>query len=179
MARSRYKFKDNEHPYFMTCTVVHWLPVFASPNVAQIIIDSLKFLQQQNVTIYAWVMLENHIHLIAQSEDMSKDIGRFKAYTGKQILAYLSERNAKTILDQLRYYKVSYKGKDREIQLWQEGVHPQMISSEFMMRQKIDYIHQNPVKRGYVDDAIHWRYSSAKNYDGVAGLLDVYTNWNQ
>ena len=118
MARSRYKFKDNQHPYFMTCTILHWLPVFSSPHIANIVIDSLRFLQQENVKIYAWVMLENHIHLIAQSENISKDIARFKAFTAKKIITYLTERNAKTILDQFKYYKKSYKGEDRKIQLW-------------------------------------------------------------
>ena len=83
---------------------------------------------------------------------MSRDIARFKAYTARKILTYLVKRNAKTILDQLRYYKISYKGKDREIQFWQEGAHPQMICDEIMMCQKVDYIHQNPVKRGFVDE---------------------------
>jgi hypothetical protein len=42
------------------------------------------------------------------------------------------------------------------------------------MWQKLEYTHMNPVKRGYVDEAIHWRYSSARNY---AGLLTVTTGW--
>ena len=173
MARSRYKFKDNQYPYFMTCTILHWLSIFSSPHIANIVIDSLKFLQQENVKIYAWVMLENHIHLIAQSENISKDIARFKAFTAKKIIAYLTERNSKTILDQLKYYKKSYKGEDRKIQLWQEGVHPQMILDEVMMCQKVDYIHQNPVKRGFIDEATHWRYSSTRNYASLLGLIDV------
>jgi steroid 5-alpha reductase family enzyme len=48
-----------------------------------------------------------------------------------------------------------------------------MIASEAMLRQKVEYIHQNPVKRGYVDDPAHWRYSSYRNYLGEAGLLPV------
>jgi hypothetical protein len=46
-----------------------------------------------------------------------------------------------------------------------------------MMRQKIEYIHHNPVKRGYVDDDVHWRYSSARNYAGQEGLLKIDTGW--
>lgn len=42
-----------------------------------------------------------------------------------------------------------------------------------MMRQKLDYIHNNPVKRGYVSEAVHWRYSSASNYAGKMGLIEV------
>jgi hypothetical protein len=46
-----------------------------------------------------------------------------------------------------------------------------------MMKEKIDYIHHNPVKRGYVEEAVHWRYSSAKDYMGIEGLLEVERVW--
>jgi hypothetical protein len=52
-----------------------------------------------------------------------------------------------------------------------------MIISREMMVQKIEYIHANPVKRGYVDTPEHWRYSSARNYLGGIGLLDVCMEW--
>jgi putative transposase len=45
------------------------------------------------------------------------------------------------------------------------------------MRQKIEYIHQNPVRRGLVDEPIQWAYSSAANYAGLPGLLDVEKVW--
>jgi hypothetical protein len=47
------------------------------------------------------------------------------------------------------------------------------INREAVMREKLDYIHQNPVKRGYVDEPEHWRYSSARNYAGRKGLVEV------
>jgi len=46
-----------------------------------------------------------------------------------------------------------------------------------MMKQKLEYIHNNPVERGYVDDPLHWRYSRARNYAGQPGLVDVVTDW--
>jgi putative transposase len=51
------------------------------------------------------------------------------------------------------------------------------IRGDQMMLQKLEYIHHNPVKRGYVDDPLHWRYSSARNYAGMPGLVEVITNW--
>ncbi len=66
---------------------------------------------------------------------------------------------------------------DSQYQLWQEGTHPQQILNEEMMRQKLEYIHYNPVKRGYVDDAVHWRYSSARDYVGQEGLMSVCRVW--
>ena len=52
-----------------------------------------------------------------------------------------------------------------------------MIQNDEMMRQKLDYIHLNPVKRGFVDDPAHWRYSSARNYAGQEGVIPVTTEW--
>jgi hypothetical protein len=42
-----------------------------------------------------------------------------------------------------------------------------------MFIQKLEYIHNNPVRRGYVDDPAHWRYSSYRNYMGLPSLLEV------
>ena len=46
-----------------------------------------------------------------------------------------------------------------------------------MLVQKLEYIHGNPVRRGYVDDPVHWRYSSARNYAGLEGLIEVERDW--
>ncbi|MCI0361698.1 MAG: hypothetical protein L0211_24705 [Planctomycetaceae bacterium] len=61
--------------------------------------------------------------------------------------------------------------------MWQEGSHPEQIQGEAMMLQKLEYMHNNPLERGYVDDALHWRHSSARNYAGQRGLIDVVTDW--
>ena len=177
MAKSRYRIIENHQPYFLTCTVVNWLPIFGSPPVAQIILDSLRFLQaHKRLTLYAYVMVEHHLHLIASSMELAKEIGDFKSYTARQIIDFFEARHADVILTQLKSAKLSAK-RDREYQLWQEGSHPQLIQHEEMMRQKIEYIHNNPVKKGYVDDPTHWRYSSARNYAGLAGILDVTKVW--
>jgi len=128
-------------------------------------LDSLKFLSKEGLKSIAFVVLENYIHLILQSDNLSKDIMRFKAHTAKQILQYLSQNNVKQILEQLAFYKKAHKN-DRQYQFWQDGCHPKLIQNETMMRQKIDYIRHNPVKLGYVEQAEYWRYSSAKNYLG-------------
>jgi REP element-mobilizing transposase RayT len=128
------------------------------------------------LTVYACVILENHLHLIASADDLSKEIANFRSYTVRQIIDTFKAKNAQHILKQLNTYKLHHK-TDRDYQLWQEGTHPQLIQGEVMMRQKIEYIHDNPVKRGYVDDPTHWRYSSARSYGGQKGLLEVQTDW--
>ena len=73
MGRSRYKIYEPTHPHFLTCTVLHWLPIFTNQDSVQIIIDSLSYLQKNdNMTIFSYVVLENHLHLVASSDDISK-----------------------------------------------------------------------------------------------------------
>jgi len=127
---------------------------------------------KDGLKVYAYVVLENHCHFVLQSDVLDRDISRLKSWTARQLIEYLVENNVSRILEQLAFYKKAHK-KDRAYQFWQEGVHPELIQNDEMMRQKIDYIHQNPVKRGYVDEAAHWRYSSARNYAGQEGLLEV------
>ncbi len=176
MGRSRYKFVHTNTPHFMTCTVLHWIPVFTRPETVAILLDSFNRLIDEGLKIYAYVILENHIHLIAQSERIDRDIARFKSHTSRLLIEFLVENGVKTILDQLAFYKSAHK-YDRTYQFWQEGVHPEWIQSMEMMRQKVEYIHQNPVVRGYVDRPEDWRYSSARNYLGLEGLLRVSTQW--
>jgi putative transposase len=176
MGRSRYKIVDPRLPHFVTCTVLHWIPVFTRPATVDILLDSLRFLMQDGLKVYAFVILENHLHLVVQSEDLARDLARFKSYTAKQLIGYLSDNQVTQILEQLAFYKKAHKG-DRAYQFWQEGCHPEWLQYDEMMRQKVNYIHENPVKRGYVDLPEHWRYSSAHNYSGRPGLLEVFTQW--
>ncbi len=129
-----------------------------------ILIDSLKFLRENgSLRIFAYVILENHIHMIASASDLSNTMMRFKSYTARRIIDSAESKNNIWLLEQLKNEKKAFKN-DRNYQLWQEGFHPQRIQSEEMLRQKIVYIHNNPVRRGYVDDPTHWVYSSARNY---------------
>ncbi|MGB3208022.1 MAG: hypothetical protein WBB28_23820 [Crinalium sp.] len=172
MGRSRYHVLG-EQPHFITCTVVNWIPLFSKIELAQIIFDSLSFLQRkERLRLYGYVLMENHLHLIASATNLSREIGNFKSFTARSIIDWLKEKQQKHILDQLKFYKLQHK-VDQEYQVWQEGFHPQAILNEQMFQQKLDYIHNNPLKRGYVDDPAHWRYSSYRNYIDQPGLLQV------
>ncbi len=177
MGRSRYKFGEAGFPHFMTCTVVGWLPVFTRRETVQILLDSWQFLQDQNrMVLLGYVVLENHIHFIAWAKDLPTEVGDFKSYTARRVIDHLSERRVRTLLEGLAYHKARHKG-DRKFQLWQEESHPKIIETEAMMSQKLSYIHDNPVERGYICDPTHWRYSSARNYAKMEPLISVTTDW--
>jgi putative transposase len=177
MGRSRYQVIGSQ-PHFMTCSTVEWMPIFSNPQLAAILLDSLRFLQdQERLTLHSYVIMENHIHLSASAENLSKQIGHFKSFTARSIVDWLQSNTPKSYwLKRLAIAKLAHKTGQR-YQVWQEGSHPQVITSEDMLRQKIEYIHNNPVKRGYVDDPAHWRYSSYRDYRGESGLLAVRLLW--
>ena len=122
--------------------------------------------------LHAYVVLENHLHFIASGHQHSKRIQQFKSFTARQILDLLKQRKATTLLKYFAYYKRKHK-TESEYQFWQEGSHPEEMSETTLFMQRLTYIHNNPVKRGYVDLPEHWRYSSARSYMGEESLLPI------
>ena len=172
MGKSRYKFIDHRYPYFITCSTVKGISLFAYQEIRKIIIGSLFHLQEkERVIVYAYVIMHNHIHLIFESEFPADTMRKFKSYTARCIIDHLKEQNRRYFLSELRSLKHSMH-KDSEYQVWQAGVHPKQISNARMMKQKIEYVHYNPVKAGFVEIPEHWKHSSARNYlgDENAGL---------
>ncbi|HKJ28497.1 MAG TPA: hypothetical protein VJ965_12715 [Anaerolineales bacterium] len=177
MSRTRYQVFDSTFPYFLTCTVVEWIPLFNDPNLVELLFDSLRFMQNKNrLRIFAYVVMDTHIHLVASAENLSKEISNFKSFTARSIINNLKEKHHKKLLNQLAAAKAKHK-KDRQYQVWQEGSHPQMIQNREVMEQKIEYIHFNPIRRGIVEKPTEWEYSSAANYENLPGLLEVNRDW--
>ena len=171
MGRTRYKIYDKEAAHFLTATIVNWIPLFSNPDHAQTILDALRYLvKQERWTLYAYVIMENHVHWIASAPDLVREVRSFKSFTARSIINALQERNAQWTLRQLAHHRSAQRKKQR-YQVWQEGSQPKEIQGEDMLRQKIEYVHQNPVRRGYVDEPTHWRYSSARDYAGEPGLV--------
>ena len=173
MPRTRYKAYSQSCPHFLSSTIVNWIPLFSDPDQVEILLSSLRFLHDENrLRLHGYVIMENHFLLVASSPHFETDVGSLKSYSAKGFLRLLESKRHRTRLDELRWRKLRYK-KRQKYQVWQEGYHPQQISSYEMLLQKLDYMHNNPVLRGYVDDPAHWRYSSYRNYNGMEGVLPV------
>jgi len=121
MGRSRFQIYDASAPHFLTCTVVGWTPLFTRPVTAQIILDALAYRQQnERFKLYGYVILENHLHCIIQTDDLSKEIHSFKSYTARSLIDCLKEHHATKVLEQLAFHKKLHK-RDRDYQVWEEG----------------------------------------------------------
>ena len=165
IGRSRYKyFSDYTGPYFLTGTTIRWIAVFGIPEIAQILIDSLRFLiDHARIELHGFVIMEHHLHLIASGEALSKEISVFKSFTACKIIDFLKKNQFEDLLSLLKLFKKRHKTA-QDHQVWEEGSHPQLITRSEMLIQKLNYIHNNPVRSGYVDDPLHWRYSSYRYY---------------
>lgn len=150
------------HPDFTTITCFDWKKVLKEDRFKDIITGSLSYLTNaERIKIYAFVIMDNHFHLIWQiagdhkKEDVQRD---FLKFTSQQIIKIL--RNEKSaLLEELFVDAI-----DRKHQVWQRNSLSIPIWTDAVMWQKIDYIHKNPVKAGLSDYPQDYHYSSALFY---------------
>ena len=148
--RNRYRANDENAAHFVTSTIVEWLPVFTTQACSDILVRSLEHCRaHKGLKIYGWVIMDNHFHAIVSAPDISRTIADLKKFTAHAILDQLKTEGREWLLNQLAYFCAAHKFASRH-QVWQEGVHPQSIPTDEIMLQKLDYLHNNPVKRGLV-----------------------------
>ena len=139
-------------------------------------IDSLRYCQQnKELEIYAFVVMSNHIHLLLRSGigKLSDTIGEFKSYTAKQILLAInteSESRREWMLNLFEFAAKKHK-RNEKYQVWTHENHAELIYSDKFIFQKINYIHDNPVRAGIVENPEDYLYSCARDFVGKSCIL--------
>jgi putative transposase len=179
-SRDRQTFDIHGNVHFVTSTVVGFLPIFQNPDLAVIFVDNLCFYQDRgDFTLLAWVLMPDHFHLVfrrSENKSVSQILGNLKRMTSRQITEQLEKSGASSLLSDLTNAALKESTKDSRV--WQYRFDSLVITREETLRQKIDYIHFNPVRRGLVAEPEDWSYSSAVNYSGHdRGLVDADTAW--
>jgi REP element-mobilizing transposase RayT len=168
--------------YFLTATVIDWVDVFVRPTYKFEIVDSLSYCQRnKGLRIYAWCLMTSHLHLIADAATgfkLSDTIRDFKRFTSERIVELIAKDPAESRRAWL-LGKFAYAGrrnvKNSRYKFWQDGNHPIELNPDGkLLFQKLDYIHQNPVKEMIVSEPADYLFSSARDYEGRRGLLDVH-----
>ena len=180
MAR-KYGIRTQEEFYFVTFTVINWLDIFTREEYRNIILDSVRYCQKEKgLLVGAYCIMTNHIHLIlgATGQNKLEDIIRdLKSYTSRHIRKYMENNPYESRKEwMLKMMKEAGENKtnNKDFQLWQQHNHPIELNTNEIMQQRIDYIHNNPVKARYVDNPADWLYSSARDYEDRKGLIDIY-----
>ena len=164
---SRWKIIPGVNLYFVTTTIVERQNVFVSIPFLDNIIESLKYCcTNKGLHLHGYVIMPNHTHYIVSSEPpirLSDIIRDFNRFTSHNIIALLEEMNRIDVLEV--FHKVAIdEGRGNRYKVWQEGFHPIAIYTRAFFQQKLDYLHENPMRKGFVDRPEQWRWSSARNY---------------
>ena len=164
-----YQIKEQDGVYYLTLQIVGWIDLFSRQDYRDIVIDNLKYCQQQKgLVIYAYVIMSNHIHIIAQAEDnnLSAVLRDFKSYTSKCILKRIeegTESRREWMLN--RFKQAAFKHKrNSQYQVFTHDNHALYLYFNKFIDQKLEYIHDNPVRAGIVKEPEDYLYSSAINY---------------
>ena len=173
-----YRIKDQEAAYFLTFRVVYWIDVFTRKNFRDILIDSLNYCQtNKGLEVFAFVIMSNHMHMLVRSAtgNLSTTIRDFKKYTSKKIIDFLIDGNESRSDWMLRMFKyaASRRKNQSTYQVWTNDNHAEEIFSNIFIAEKVNYIHNNPVKAGIVQFPEEYIYSSAKYYAGEDCVLNV------
>jgi REP element-mobilizing transposase RayT len=169
---------------YLTFNVTDWTDIFVKPVFKQIIVESLNyFVEKRGLIVYGWCLMTNHLHLIAKA---SKGISlmplanEYKSFTSKIILEDIdaeSEARRIWILKNLTGRGNPFFRLSDKFQVWQANVNPIYIDSESLhiLDEHLEYIHNYPVKDRIVTKPEDYLYSSARDYAGMKGLVNITT----
>jgi REP element-mobilizing transposase RayT len=173
-----YQINNQEAAHYLTLQIVEWVDIFTRKVYRDILVDALNYCNQhKHFKIYGYVIMSNHLHLIAQSDngELSNTIRDLKSFTSKEMLKFIESGNESRDKWMLAIFKQSAQKHKRNsaYQLWTHENHALEIFSSTFFETKLDYIHNNPVRAGWVQNPEEYLYSSAKNYAGEQGLVNV------
>ncbi len=173
-----YQIEYPNQPYFLTFTVVDWVDVFTRKIYRDMLLESMDFCRRTKaLKNWGYVVMSNHMHCIWQSKEHNlPDIIRdFKRYTSQQILKTISQipESRKDWMLKRFEFAAMRSVRSSKHQFWENDNHAELILTESFFNQKLSYIHANPVKAGWVEHPTHWMYSSARNYMGLKGLIEI------
>ena len=150
-----------------------WVDVFTRNEYKNILVENLAYCQaHKGLEIFAWCIMTNHVHLIIRAQEgfLLPDILRdFKKFTSKAVIQAIIENQRESRKEWLlAQFKMAegyrfWRSDNKPIELWSNAV----------IDQKLNYLHQNPVEEGLVFRSEHYMYSSAIDYAGEKGMLDI------
>ena len=174
-----YRIVSENTLHFLTFSTVNWIDVFSGKKYRDIVIDSLRYCQQEKgLELYGFVIMSNHIHMLARAKEgykLSAILRDMKKHTSKQIIKSIQNTNEsrKEWLLTVMLEAGKKNSKKQTFQPWRNDNHPIELYKPETIKQKLNYIHNNPVEAGIVEKPEEYIYSSAKSYAGELGVLNV------
>jgi REP element-mobilizing transposase RayT len=173
-----YQIKDQEGLYYLTFQIVDWIDIFSRQIYRDIVIDSFKYaIENKEFQLFAYVIMSNHVHIISNSAigKLSSTIGDIKKYTSKRIIETIqsiNESRREWLLNRFEYKAKQHK-RNKGYQVWTHENHAIHLYSPEFIAEKLEYLHQNPVRAGIVTNPEDYLYSSARNYAELEFVIEI------
>lgn len=175
----KYKFHNKGGLYCVSFATVNWIDVFTRQVYFNVLAESVDYCRiEKGMELYCYCFMPSHIHFIFRSsnEKPMELLRDFKKYTAKKVIETI-ETNPQESRKEWLLWMFERAGKKagniNKYQFWQHHNKPIELWSEKVIKQKIDYIHNNPVESGFVTNPVDWKYSSARNYQDDNTILAI------
>ncbi len=169
----KYKFHNPDGTYFVTFAVQGWVDVFTRNQYKDILIENQTHcIHHKELEIFSWCIMTNHVHLLGRAngqESFSDILMDFKKFTSKAVTKAIQENEKESRKEWL----LEQFTTDQGYRFWRSDNKPIEVWSNKVMQEKLNYIHYNLVEEGIVFRPEDYVYSSAVNYSGQNGLLEI------
>ncbi|MFC4095526.1 REP-associated tyrosine transposase [Euzebyella saccharophila] len=166
----KHKFNNPTAAYFVSFATVFWIDVFTRQAYFSILEQAINYCRaEKGMEVFAYCFMPSHVHFVfrSENEDPSGLLRDFKGYTARKLIKEIEENPQESRKEWLLWMMERAGKKKSNVtkrQFWQQHNKPIELWSNKVIKQKIAYIHKNPVEAGFVTDPIDWKYSSARNY---------------
>lgn len=174
------RFHIEGHIYYITTVIYQRLPIFTRSTFVIPLLDSLNFYRyEQGFKLLGYVVMPDHLHLLiwpfgkATVSDIMRD---YKTFTSKRLIR---QANVEGIEDWVRAFKrAGQETRRSDNKVWQDSYWDENVYTERFLRQKLNYIHRNPLRAGLVEQVEDYPYSSYRNYElGEDWLIEIDQEW--
>jgi len=162
----------NDSFYFITITCYRWIPLFKITHSYDLVYKFFCQLEENDCNVIAYVVMPNHLHFIAylgnKAPLLNKLIANGKRFIAYDIIKRLKSKNFKNVLNELsENISEKSRAKGQRHYVFKSSFDAMLLDSEFLIEQKLDYIHHNPVsgKWQLTSDYVDYPYSSACFYE--------------
>ena len=151
-----------DHPrLYITAVAKDRLPVFRTDAIKSVTCAAINEARIScGFLLFAYVLMSDHVHLLTDSPCKPSKVLQFiKGIVSHRVLGYLKENKYETSLRKLQH---EHWKRSHRYSLWQHDSDIFRVTSESMFMQKVNYINLNPVRAELVEQAIDYRWSSAR-----------------
>ncbi|HKR58765.1 MAG TPA: transposase [Pyrinomonadaceae bacterium] len=159
----RYLISQDSPALYITLVTKDRLPVFRKDDMKEVLCQAIAEARKAFL-LFAYVVMLDHLHLLTSRASTTSEVLRVvKSLTARRVIDYLKEKDYTGSLNKLRHQE---RERNYKYSLWQREKNVLPVFSEGMFIQKLNYIHQNPVRAGLVKQATDYRWSSARIWEG-------------